>query len=51
LPKLSFYDVASKKSFTTDKYTIKLIKGRRFAVAKSPSGNMAYRIVSKDFKK
>lgn len=54
--RLSFYDVAAKKSFMSSKYTLtkRGVKGKtkRFAVAKSPlSGNMAWRIVAKDFKK
>ena len=35
---LSFYDVKSKKKFTTDKYRIVKKGPRRFAVAKSKSG-------------
>lgn len=46
MPKLKFYDVKSKKSFSTDKYTFVTKSGRKFAVAKAPSGIMAYRIVS-----
>jgi len=53
MPKLKFYDVKGKKSFTTDKYkfTSKNTKAgmRYFAVAKAPSGIQSYRIVSKDF--
>jgi len=49
--KLKFYDVKAKKSFMTDKYKMVTKKGRKFAVAKAPSGIEAYRIVSKDFKK
>lgn len=44
-PTLSFYDVKDKKNFKSNKYTFKTIKGRRFAVAKSPSGTESYRIV------
>ena len=55
MPKLKFRDLAKKKNFTTDKYTI-IAKNTRagvryFAVATAPSGNKAYRIVSKDFYK
>lgn len=46
MPKLSFYDVKGKKKFTTDKYSFVTKKGRKYAVAKAPSGIMAYRIVS-----
>lgn len=53
MPKLKFYDVKGKKSFTTDKYrfTSKRTKAgvRYFAIAKAPSGIDAYRIVSKMF--
>jgi len=51
MPKLKFYDVKGKKSFTTDKYKVVTKKGRKFAVAKAPSGIEAYRIVSAGFKK
>jgi len=53
MPKLKFYDVKGKKSFTKDKYrlTSKTTRAgkRYFAVAKAPSGIEAWRIVSKDF--
>lgn len=51
MPKLIFFDVVTKKKFTTDKYKLVMKNGKKFAVAKSPSGNISYRIVSKDFKK
>lgn len=35
----------------SDKFKIVNRSGRRFAVAKAPSGIDSYRIVSKDFKK
>lgn len=44
---MKFYDLKSKKSFSTDKYTTKMKKGRKFAVAKTPSGSTAWRIVAK----
>jgi len=44
---LKFYDLRAKKAFTTDKYTIKTKKGRRFAIAKSPSGVESWRILGK----
>jgi hypothetical protein len=50
MEKLKFYDMKGRKAFTTDKYEIKTKNGRKFAVAKAPSGAVAYRIVSKDFK-
>ena len=37
-PKLSFYDVKSKKKFETDEYSVRQKGGRYFAVAKSQSG-------------
>jgi hypothetical protein len=46
--KLKFYDLKAKKSFTTDKYAMKTKSGRKFAVAKTPSGSTAYRIVGKN---
>ena len=53
MPKLKIYNVKTKKFFTTDKYKLiskKTKSGiRYFAVAKSPSGFQAYRIVSKVF--
>lgn len=47
MEKLNFYDLRAKKKFTTDKYKIVVKKGRRFAVAKAPSGVLSYRIVGK----
>lgn len=44
---LSFYDVKGKKKFKSSKYKIVTKKGRRFAVAKAPSGIDAYRILGK----
>lgn len=51
---LSFFDVKSKKKFSTDDYRIvkKKAKGRErfFAVTKSKSGpHECWRVVSKDF--
>ena len=52
MEKLSFYDVKSKKKFQTTNYRIVVKKGRKFAVAKSPSGtHECWRIVGKDFGK
>lgn len=57
MPKLKFYDVKKRKSFTTDKYKFVEKKNSRtkkkvcFVVAKAPSGIKAYRIVSKSFYK
>jgi len=53
MPKLKFFDMKTRKSFVTDKFKFvgRKVKGniRYFAVAKSPSGIEAWRIVSKDF--
>lgn len=42
---LEFYDVKTKESFTTSDYKIKAIKGKKFAVAFSPAGNKAFKII------
>jgi len=48
-PKLSFYDVKSKKKFMADKYKVVNKKGRYFAVTPSKSGtHECWRIISKD---
>jgi hypothetical protein len=45
-----FFDVKSKKKFSTDTYRIVDKSGRMFAVTKSPSGDYeCWRVVSKDF--
>ena len=53
MPKLKFYDVKGKESFTTDKFeltTKTTSKGiKYFAVADAPSGIKAWRIVSESF--
>jgi len=49
--KLNFYDVKAKKKFESSKFKVVTKSGRRFAVAKAPSGIDAYRIVGKNFKK
>lgn len=55
MPKLKFYDVKGKKSFTTDKYTLTSKKNPRtkkmvyMAKTKAPSGAKANVFVSKDF--
>jgi hypothetical protein len=48
---LEFYDVKAKQKFTTKDYVIKNIKGRKFAIAKSPSGSKSYRIIGSSKKK
>jgi len=45
---LNFYDVKGKKKFKSGEYKVVTKKGRRFAVAKAPSGIDAYRILGKD---
>lgn len=53
MEKLKFYDVKSKKKFSTDKYAIKKKKNKRtgvtmkFAVANAPSGIKAWRVMGK----
>lgn len=47
---LSFYDVKGKKKFKSSKYKVVTKKGRKFAIAKAPTGIDAWRIVGKDFK-
>jgi hypothetical protein len=44
---LKFYDLRKRKAFTTSTYVIKTKKGRRFAIAKSPSGVESWRILGK----
>lgn len=47
--KMSFYDVKTKKKFTTDDYKLKEKSGRFFIVAQSPAGtHECWRVVSKD---
>jgi hypothetical protein len=48
-PKISFYDVKTKKKFETDNFRIVEKGGRFFAVTKSPAGpHECWRVVSKD---
>ena len=44
---LNFYDVKGRQKFNSSKYSIVVKSGRRFAVAKAPSGIDAYRIIGK----
>ena len=50
MERLSFYDVKSKKKFNSSKYVLKVMKVKKskrfFAVATSPSGIKAWRIIS-----
>ncbi len=44
--KLKWYDVKLKTKFVPKEYTVKVIKGRRFGVAKNPkSGVMCWRVL------
>lgn len=46
--KISFFDLKSKKKFTTDNWREEIRKNRRFAVAKSPSGpHECWRVLGK----
>jgi hypothetical protein len=45
--KLKFYDLKAKKAFTTSSYSTVKKSGRKFAVAKTPSGSKAFRILGK----
>lgn len=48
MKKQNFYDVKSKKKFTTSSYRIVKKGNRYFAVAKSPTGtHECWRVVSK----
>lgn len=56
MPKLKFFDVKAKKSFTTDKFRLMIkdtkVGKRKFAIAVSPlTGIESYRIVSMSFNK
>ena len=44
---MKFYDLKSKRSFTTGAYKCVNKSGRHFAVASTPSGGKAWRIVAK----
>jgi len=47
MEELNFYDVKGKKKFKSSSYKVVTKKGRRFAVAKAPSGVDAWRILGK----
>jgi len=47
MEKLSFYDLKSKKKFTSSNYKTVTKSGRRFAVCKAPSGIESWRIMGK----
>jgi regulator of replication initiation timing len=42
---LEFYDLKAKKKFKSSEYRIVNKSGRKFAVAKNPSGSESYRII------
>ena len=50
MPKVKFFDLKTKKSFMSDKFTTftRKVRGRTvtFARAKNPSGNVSVRIMS-----
>ena len=49
---LSFFDIRTRKTFRTDKFTVrKLNSGRLQAVTKSPSGAKSFKFLPKGFKK
>jgi len=45
MEKLKFYDLKTRKPFVTSNYKIVTKKGRRFAIAKAPSGAESWRII------
>lgn len=49
--KLKFFDLKTKKPFSTDKFDLVSKNGRKMAVTVSPSGFKAVRFVKKDFVK
>ncbi len=49
--KLKFFDLKTKKPFSTDKFDLVSKNNRKMAVAISPSGFKAVRFVKKDFSK
>lgn len=44
---LQFYDVKGKQKFKSKEYRIETRGGRRFAVAKAPSGIEAWRVLGR----
>ena len=44
---LNFYDIKAKKKFSSSDWKTKTKSGRKFAIAKAPSGIDAYRIIGK----
>jgi len=44
---LKFRDMKEKRTFSTDKYAVRMKGKKRFAVATAPSGSPAWRILGK----
>jgi len=42
---LKFYDLIAKKAFESENYKVVLKNGRKFAIAKSPSGKDSWRLL------
>ena len=51
MPKLKFYDLQKRESFSTDNYKVVVKGGRKMAIASTPSGGKSSRFLPKDFKK
>jgi len=52
MPQLKFYNVKTRKSFTTDKYKFKTKmtkSGKKYFAVANKNGTECWRIVSKDF--
>lgn len=47
MKKLKFYNLRTKRAETTDKYAVKVKKGRTFAVATGKGGTPMWRIMGK----
>jgi hypothetical protein len=47
MEELKFYDLKSKKKFSSSKYKLVTKKGRNYAICQAPSGIESWRIVGK----
>jgi hypothetical protein len=47
MEELQFYDLKSKKKFKSSNYKVVTKSGRKFAVAKAPSGIESWRILGR----
>ena len=47
MEELTFYDLKTRKKFTTDDWEERIKNGRRFAVAIGENGNECWRILGK----